>query len=154
MTLPFHPLSEIFPPLLDGELADLAEDIRVNGVREPITVLDGAILDGRNRYRALLLIRDSGIARGAGWGGCEGYAIIDEDLEPGTGISWFERYSPMLSGDPLAFVISKNLKRRHLDDEQRRMVAARIANMVPGRPEQTPQNAGIKIKECPTKDMA
>jgi hypothetical protein len=31
--------------------------------------------------------------------------------------------------DPLAFVISKNLKRRHLSVDQRAVVAAKIANM-------------------------
>jgi hypothetical protein len=34
--------------------------------------------------------------------------------------------------DPLAFVISKNLKRRHLDESQRAMVAAKLANMMLG----------------------
>lgn len=47
-----HPAAELFPMLDDARLAELAADIRENGLREPIQMLDGRIIDGRNRYRA------------------------------------------------------------------------------------------------------
>lgn len=47
-----HPASELFP-LMDGiELRSLADDIAANGLLEPISLLDGQVLDGRNRLRA------------------------------------------------------------------------------------------------------
>ena len=47
-----HPAAELFPMLDDARLSELAADIRENGQREPIQILDGRILDGRNRHRA------------------------------------------------------------------------------------------------------
>ena len=47
-----HPFAELFPMMDDGELKELANDIKANGQREDITTLDGMILDGRNRFRA------------------------------------------------------------------------------------------------------
>jgi hypothetical protein len=49
-----------------------------------------------------------------------------------TGPNISRRFVPAVDGNALSFVISKNLKRRHLDDSQRAMVAARLATMRQG----------------------
>jgi hypothetical protein len=125
--LPFHPLADIFP-LMDGpEFNALTEDIRLNGLCEPIVLHDGAILDGRNRYRACL------------------EAGVDARFETFSG------------DDPLAFVISLNIKRRHLDESQRALVAARIANLQDGQRKSAspigarPPRRMPRIKDDPTQ---
>lgn len=94
-----HPLCELFPAMATGELEELAADILENGQREPIILLGDAVLDGRNRYLACCM----------------------EGIEP--------RFEQFDGGDPLAFVLSKNLCRRHLDASQRAMVASRLATL-------------------------
>ena len=47
-----HPAAGAWPMMDDGRYAELRADIEANGQREPITLCDGMILDGRNRYRA------------------------------------------------------------------------------------------------------
>lgn len=93
-----HPLAKQFPPLEAEELADLVADIKASGLREDITTLDGMILDGQNRQAA-----------------CEAAGV-----KP--------RFDPYIGKDPVAFVISKNLKRRHLTTGQRAMIAAAIVD--------------------------
>ena len=94
-----HPYADILP-LLEGEAFDaLVADIKANGLLEPITIHEGMILDGRNR-----------------WNACEAAGVEPQFLE-------FD------GDDPLAFVLSLNLHRRHLDESQRGMVAARLANL-------------------------
>ena len=103
-----HPAAEIFP-LMTGEAFDaLVEDIREHGQLEAIQVWGGMILDGRNRYRA-----------------CEQLGI-----EPLT-IVW-EPQAGSHGRSPEQYVISKNLHRRHLNESQRAMVAARLANIPTG----------------------
>jgi ParB-like chromosome segregation protein Spo0J len=100
----FHPIADIFPMMDPVAFEELAEDIKLNGLLEPVVTYEEKILDGRNRYKA-----------------CE-----RESVEPR-----FEAYE---GDDPLSYVISLNLKRRHLDISQRAMVAARISNLGEGRP--------------------
>lgn len=47
-----HPYAGAWPLLGDDDLAELADDIRANGLRDPIVTYDGLILDGRNRLAA------------------------------------------------------------------------------------------------------
>jgi ParB-like chromosome segregation protein Spo0J len=96
-------LSDLFPLLDEGALDDLAEDIREHGLREPIVMHEGKILDGRNRYLA-----------------CQRAKVKPE-------------YREFLGSDPLSYVISVNLHRRHLDERQRAMVAAKIAKLQQGQ---------------------
>jgi N6-adenosine-specific RNA methylase IME4 len=100
----FHPIAELFPMLEGTELETLARDIKAYGLREPITTYRGEILDGRNRYAACVIA----------------------EVEP-----TFREYQGDESG-LLAFVVSANLHRRHLNETQRAGVASKIANMERG----------------------
>src|ERR1700733_7499292 len=100
----FHPIANLFP-LMEGEQFDaLVNDIRSNGLRQPIFEFEGTILDGRNRFNACL----------------------QAEVTP-----HFVTYDGM---DPISFVLSANLHRRHLGESQRAMVAVRLATMRQGRP--------------------
>ena len=47
-----HPAADAWPMMDEERYTELVADIGDNGQREPITLCDGMILDGRNRYRA------------------------------------------------------------------------------------------------------
>ena len=112
MEYQFHEFANLFPLIEGDEFDALVNDIRAHGVREPIWLFEGKILDGRNRYRA---------ATEAG-----------EEFE-----------TREYEGDkPLEHVVSLNLHRRHLNESQRAMVAARLANLMDGqRPSQICEGA-------------
>lgn len=97
-----HPLAELFPMMDDNAFKEFAGDIKEQGQREPIILFEGKILDGRNRFKA-----------------CKALGIDPR----------FEQYQ---GNDALGFVISLNLRRRHLTESQRAMVAGRLANVSRG----------------------
>ena len=89
-----HPLCTLFPRLSGNEYQTLVDDIRENGLREPITLHDGMILDGGNRYRA----------------------CIDAGVTPS-----FRAFD---GANIVTFVLSANLHRRHLSPGQQAAIVA------------------------------
>ena len=57
MNLEFHALATLFPLLDTPGFDELVADIRAHGLREPIVMFEGKVLDGRNRYRACIEFR-------------------------------------------------------------------------------------------------
>jgi hypothetical protein len=112
-----HPAAELFPLMEGAEFDALVQDIRANGLVDPVIVHGGLILDGRNRHRA-----------------CQEIGI-----EPMTK-EWDGK------GNPVTFVVSKNLHRRHLNESQRAMIAGRLANLKPSQhAEQSKKSAAAGI---------
>jgi N6-adenosine-specific RNA methylase IME4 len=115
--LTFHPFAELFP-LLEGERFDaLVESVKRNGLRDPIVVHEGQILDGRNRFRA-----------------CEAAEVKVKTVK-------------FKGGDPLEFVIDQNLHRRDLNESQRAMLAVGVANLNIGRPPDTASQDAVKTSQ-------
>jgi len=96
-----HPAAAIFPMMADEAFAALKADIKKHGQRETIVLLKDQILDGRNRYRACLEL----------------------GIEPDFG-------EMEECEDPIAYVISLNLHRRHLNKSQWAQIAAKYVPML------------------------
>lgn len=101
MTMNSHPAADLFPLMSDEEVASLAEDIKSQGLKHPI-IRDGEgrILDGRNRFRA-----------------CEIAGVEPEFVEAN-------------GDDPIALVVSLNVKRRNLSKSQTAIAAAEAWDQV------------------------
>ena len=96
-----HEIADIFPRMEKSseEFAELVNDIKKNGLLQPVWIYEGKILDGRNRYAACIC------------------ANVHADL------SYYE------GDDPVGFVLSLNLHRRHLTAGQKGMIASNIAGL-------------------------
>jgi hypothetical protein len=117
-----HPLCTLFPRLEGTEFETLKADIIANGQREPIVVHDGSILDGGNRYRA----------------------CIEAGVEP---------FYRLFDGtDPVSFVLSANLHRRHLTPGQQAAIVSTAQDWAKAQPAHRPTKsgnvAGLAEKEC------
>lgn len=92
-----HPLSAAFPPLSPDEFAALRDSICDLGVQNAITIFEGQVLDGWNRYCAA----------------CElGMECPERELDP-----WV---------DPRAFVLAQNKARRHISVAQMALATAAV----------------------------
>jgi N6-adenosine-specific RNA methylase IME4 len=111
----------MFPMIPEADRKLLADDIVTFGQRDPIILLDGMVLDGRNRQWAC------------------GFA----DVEP-----IYEQY---VGGDPLNFVLSKNLHRRHLTESQRALIAAAIVDWERGVNQTTAGPANLQTRRAAEK---
>ncbi|MBA3714393.1 MAG: hypothetical protein H0W76_18355 [Pyrinomonadaceae bacterium] len=100
----------------DAEFTALVNDIREHGLREAIWTHEGKIIDGRNRFKA-----------------CEKLGINP------TYRKWNGK------GPLVSFVVSLNLHRRNLNESQRAMVAAKIANIQKGGDR---RSADFKARIC------
>lgn len=110
-----HRFADLFPRLPPEALKELQADIKAHGQREPVMVFAGKLLDGV--CRATVCAKLGRALRTRTFRGSE--------------------------ADALAYVISANIRRRHLTESQRAMVAARLATLAPGRPGKTGAGAGL-----------
>lgn len=108
-----HPAAEIFPMMDAVAFQNLVADIEANGVQATIKLVgetreEAQLIDGRNRLKAMIQL------------GMDPHDYADvihpDDL-----------------GDPVQYVLSLNLHRRHLDESQRGMVANKVATLKHGQ---------------------
>jgi DNA modification methylase len=94
----WHEAANLFPILHGTEFTALVNDIRDNGLQNPVVLFDDKVLDGRNRLRA----------------------CARAERKPSF-IHWHKN-----GVSPLAFVVAQNLKRRQLTIDQRAAIAAEL----------------------------
>lgn len=90
----YHKLAEYFPILEGDEFEQLKQDIKDNGQLEPIVIYEDSILDGVNRWRAI------------------------DELNKTNNTNIQVKTKAYKGNDPRSFVISANIKRRHLNPGQ------------------------------------
>lgn len=119
-----HPMANLFPLMNDADFAALKDDIAKQGLLEPLWLHEGQILDGRNRYKA-----------------CKALGIQPQvRTYQGT--------------DPLGFVLSMNLVRRHLNESQRALVAADVATMRQGERTDLEPSANLqKVSQAKASEL-
>jgi N6-adenosine-specific RNA methylase IME4 len=98
ISLKEHPLANLVPDMRPDEWREFYQDIAMRGIRQDIEVLaDGTILDGRHRFRAAKAL----------------------------GLKEVWTISAPLNGDsPEDYMLKAAVLRRHLTDDQRKMIAA------------------------------
>ncbi len=95
-----HPAADLMPYMTDEEYEDLVKDVRERGFLHQVRITDDRlVIDGRNRL-------------------C---ASVDVGLDVGLKI-----HNP---SDPIAYVMSENMKRRHLTASQRAMIGIEVEKM-------------------------
>jgi len=105
--IPIHPAANLFPMLEADGYRGLVDDIFANGQQFPIILHEDVLIDGRNRLRAC---REAGVDP-------EFAQLKDVQVRPGGDAAEI---------DPIDYIISANLARRHLTDDQRVALVAEL----------------------------
>jgi hypothetical protein len=113
-----HPAAELLPAMSENELRELADDIKKNDLVEKVELYETSnghcVYDGRNRLDALVML---------------GRTVVTADGEPNW--DYFQKGVSDIS--PVELVISKNIHRRHLTQEQKRECVAKLLKLEPAR---------------------
>jgi hypothetical protein len=120
---PVHPSAAVFPMMSDDELAVLGEDIKKNGLREKVTFWDTSdyvLLDGRNRIESMERVGIELTSESV-------HKIFDHSL------------------DPVAYILSKNIHRRHLSSKQEQADLIVAAVNAAEKPRQRGEVSGLKL---------
>jgi hypothetical protein len=107
---PFHRFALMFPPMTAQEFNNLVADIKKHGQRDDIDLWNGKIIEGVHRAKA-----------------CQQLGI-----EPRYRERRFEN-----EAGALAYAISKNLHRRHLDTKQKRDLVGKLLEADPTKSDTT-----------------
>ena len=146
-----HPAADLLPMMSDDEIAELAEDIKANGLMTQLIVWEDNtkqtelsddvdyplyLLDGRNRLAALKLlgITDPNdakrgrllIARSGTY-----VTVTARDLTSTLTRGGLSKPKSTPGVNPVMFVLSANVKRRHLTPAQKRTVIAEVLKADP-----------------------
>jgi protein gp37 len=106
-----HPAADLLPMMSNEAFQAICFDVKAQGFLESIQITnEDLLIDGRNRLQV-------------------GWAL---QLDPPI-----ERFNPT---DAVAYVVGKNITRRHLTVGQRSMIAEKLAKLVRGRP-----NANLNV---------
>lgn len=124
MTYEQHPLSAAFPAMSEAEYAALIDSVTAIGVQNPITIYEGMVLDGWNRYRATQEL---------------GYDCPSVELG---------------DVDPRDFVIAQNKARRHVTQAQLAMAVTAVHSWKPaGNPEFVQSGTQCRVEKS-TAELA
>ena len=128
MDYPIHELSTMFPDMPPGDYLRLKDDIRENGLQQPIALWRGEIIDGRHR---LMACKEAGVEP----------SFYDVEDELGDDV------------DPRQYVLSANIERRMLTASQ---CAAIVVQVNEWAPSHRPSSKGGNVATLPAtnKDMA
>ena len=120
-----HPLSAAFPAMTPEEFQELKDSIENIGVQNPITLLDGMVIDGWHRYSACLeLVMECPVV----------------ELAPDT--------------DPRDFVVAQNQARRHITKGQLIAAASKVYQWKPLGANQHTGGSALSAEALSSKQMA
>jgi hypothetical protein len=99
---PIHPACSAWPAMSETALKELASDIKANGQHEPVTITP------------------------------DGQLLDGRNREAACALNGMELKTVVYDGDPIAFSISKNKHRRHMDKVALAFVGVELATLVNG----------------------